>query len=224
MMMFQLDLFLRIFIAAICGATIGYERTVRLKSAGIRTHILVAAASALFLIISKYGFNDILHETNISLDPSRIGAQVVSGISFIGAGTILIRNQNVNGLTTAAGIWITSGIGMALGSGLYFIGIVSTILIVIIQYVFREDMLFKSIRLSESIKVHIQADYSQDIQNKITKIFLYHHVRNIQIHILKIDKDTITMNVIGKVSIRRSFEHNRLLEDLIQHDEIQMVR
>ena len=72
--------------------------------------------------------------------------------------------------------------------------------------------------------MHIQADYSQDIQNKITKIFLYHHVRNIQIHILKIDKDTITMNVIGKVSIRRSFEHNRLLEDLIQHDEIQMVR
>ena len=74
-----------------------------------------------------------MHETNISLDPSRIGAQVVSGISFIGAGTILIRNQNVNGLTTAAGIWITSGIGMALGSGLYFIGIVSTILIVIIN-------------------------------------------------------------------------------------------
>ena len=105
-MLFQLDLFLRIFVAAVCGSVMGYERAQRMKAAGVRTHILVSAASALFIIISKYSFDDLLGQTNIALDPSRVAAQVVSGISFIGAGTILIRNSNINGLTTAAGLWI----------------------------------------------------------------------------------------------------------------------
>ena len=168
-MLFQLDLFLRIFLAVLCGAIIGYERSQRLKAAGIRTHILVSAASALFIIISKYGFNDILNYSNVELDPSRVAAQVVSGISFIGAGTILIKNQNINGLTTAAGLWITSGVGMALGSGLYFIGILSAILIVIIQYFLRENFIYEKIVKKERIQVNIEAYYSnylkQDIYN-----------------------------------------------------------
>lgn len=223
-MLFQLDLLLRICVATLCGAMIGFERTQRLKAAGIRTHILVASASALFLIVSKYGFNDILNQNHISFDPSRIGAQVVSGISFIGAGTILVRNQNVNGLTTAAGIWITSGIGMALGSGLYFIGIVSTLLIVIVQYFFRDDKLFKSIRMSEAIKVHIKAEYAKDIKNEITQTFLYHHVKQVEIHIMKIDETTISLNVIGKVPVRRKYNHNDLLEALIHQKHILSVR
>ncbi|MCD8916235.1 MgtC/SapB family protein [Staphylococcus simulans] len=223
-MLFQLDLLLRIVIAALCGATIGYERTQRLKAAGIRTHILVAAASALFLIVSKYGFNDILAQNNISFDPSRIGAQVVSGISFIGAGTILIRHQSINGLTTAAGIWITSGIGMALGSGLYFIGIVSTILIVTIQYFLRNDRLFSSLHMSEAIKVLIQAEYTNTIQQEITQTFISHHVKQVQIQILKIDNETITLNVTGKIMVRKHYNHNDLLEDLIHQKAILSVR
>ena len=147
-MLFQLDLFLRIFVAAVCGSVMGYERAQRMKAAGVRTHILVSAASALFIIISKYSFDDLLGQTNIALDPSRVAAQVVSGISFIGAGTILIRNSNINGLTTAAGLWIMSGIGMALGAGMYFIGIVTTILIVIIQYFMRARFLHEIITVS----------------------------------------------------------------------------
>ncbi|MGV3129099.1 MgtC/SapB family protein [Staphylococcus simulans] len=223
-MLFQLDLLLRIVIAAFCGATIGDERTQRLKAAGIRTHILVAAASALFLIVSKYGFNDILAQNNISFDPSRIGAQVVSGISFIGAGTILIRHQSINGLTTAAGIWITSGIGMALGSGLYFIGIVSTILIVTIQYFLRNDRLFSSLHMSEAIKVLIQAEYTNTIQQEITQTFISHHVKQVQIRILKIDNETITLNVTGKIMVRKHYNHNDLLEDLIHQKAILSVR
>ncbi|WP_114602909.1 MgtC/SapB family protein [Staphylococcus sp. EZ-P03] len=223
-MLFQLDLLLRIVIAAFCGATIGYERTQRLKAAGIRTHILVAAASALFLIVSKYGFNDILAQNNISFDPSRIGAQVVSGISFIGAGTILIRHQSINGLTTAAGIWITSGIGMALGSGLYFIGIVSTVLIVTIQYFLRNDRLFSSLHMSEAIKVLIQAEYTNTIQQEITQTFISHHVKQVQIQILKIDNETITLNVTGKIMVRKHYNHNDLLEDLIHQKAILSVR
>lgn len=223
-MLFQLDLLLRIVIAAFCGATIGYERTQRLKAAGIRTHILVAAASALFLIVSKYGFNDILAQDNISFDPSRIGAQVVSGISFIGAGTILIRHQSINGLTTAAGIWITSGIGMALGSGLYFIGIVSTVLIVTIQYFLRNDRLFSSLHMSEAIKVLIQAEYTNTIQQEITQTFISHHIKQVQIQILKIDNETITLNVTGKIMVRKHYNHNDLLEDLIHQKAILSVR
>lgn len=101
----ELDWLLRIVVAAFCGALIGYERAIQRKSAGVRTHIVVAIASALFMIVSKYGFTDLLSMHDIALDPSRIAAQIVTGISFIGAGTILVRKEQVSGLTTAAGVW-----------------------------------------------------------------------------------------------------------------------
>lgn len=97
------------------------------KSAGIRTHMVVAVAPALFMLVSKYGFFDLLSLHDISLDPSRIAAQIVTGISFIGAGTILVRREQISGLTTAAGVWATAAIGMAVGAGMYVIGIVSTV-------------------------------------------------------------------------------------------------
>lgn len=84
----ELDWLLRILVAAFCGALIGYERAIQRKTAGVRTHIVVAIASALFMIVSKYGFTDLLNMHDLSLDPSRIAAQIVTGISFIGAGTI----------------------------------------------------------------------------------------------------------------------------------------
>ncbi|WP_369942324.1 MgtC/SapB family protein [Ligilactobacillus faecis] len=108
---------------------IGFERKRKVKDAGIRTHSLIALGAALVMIVSKYGFFDLLSLTksNWSLDPSRIAAQVVSGIGFLGAGTILNRhNRIIDGLTTAAGIWVTGGIGLAFGSGLYSIGLIST--------------------------------------------------------------------------------------------------
>ena len=123
----ELDWLLRILVAALCGTAIGYERATQRKSAGIRTHMVVAVASALFMLVSKYGFFDLLSLHDISLDPSRIAAQIVTGISFIGAGTILVRREQISGLTTAAGVWATAAIGMAVGAGMYVIGIVSTV-------------------------------------------------------------------------------------------------
>ncbi|MCI1348438.1 MAG: MgtC/SapB family protein, partial [Pediococcus pentosaceus] len=133
----------RLVIAAICGAFIGYERSARLKNAGIRTHIIVALGAALTMLISKYGFYDLLQSRGIGLDPSRIAAQIISGISFIGAGTILVRGEGVNGLTTAAGVWATAAVGMAIGSGLYFIGFTAAVLIVASQYLFRDNIMLK---------------------------------------------------------------------------------
>lgn len=123
------DFILRIFVAGLMGALIGLEREYRAKEAGYRTHFLVSMGSALLMIVSQYGFDTLLGETGIGLDPSRIAAQVVTGIGFIGAGTIIINKQIVRGLTTAAGVWVTSGIGLAIGAGMYVLGICATFLV-----------------------------------------------------------------------------------------------
>src|SRR5690625_3986291 len=121
---------IRLVLAGALGAVVGVEREKRFKEAGFRTHFLVAVGSALAMIVSKYGFFDVLGE-NITLDPSRIAASIVSGVGFLGAGTILVERQSIRGLTTAAGLWAVAGIGMTIGSGLYIIGISDTVLVLL---------------------------------------------------------------------------------------------
>lgn len=125
------DFMLRLLIAGAMGVCIGVEREYRAKEAGYRTHFLVALGSALLMIVSQYGFSDVLAADLVRLDPSRIAAQVVSGIGFIGAGTIILQKQIVRGLTTAAGVWATSGIGLAIGAGMYGVGIAATVLVLL---------------------------------------------------------------------------------------------
>ena len=115
------NLILRIFIAGMLGGLIGFEREVRAKEAGLRTHFLVALGSALFMIISQYAFSG-------RFDASRVAAQVVSGIGFIGAGVIIFQRNVVRGVTTAAGLWVAAAIGLACGASLYDIAIASTLL------------------------------------------------------------------------------------------------
>jgi len=126
------EFILRILVAAVLGGLIGLEREYREKAAGFRTHFLVALGSALFMILSQFGFETAITDLpNVSLDPSRIASQVVTGIGFIGAGTIMLTKNSVRGLTTAAGIWVTAAIGLACGSGLYALAIVSTAFVLI---------------------------------------------------------------------------------------------
>lgn len=126
-----IDFIIRLFVAAILGTIIGLEREYRAKEAGYRTHFLVSLGSALIMIVSQHGFSEILGQPGIGLDPSRIAAQVVTGIGFIGAGTIILNKQIVRGLTTAAGIWATSGIGLCIGAGMYTLGLSATALTLI---------------------------------------------------------------------------------------------
>ena len=114
----------RLALAAALGMVIGVERTYRAKTAGIRTHFLVALGSALFMIVSRYGFDG-------AGDPGRVAAQIVSGIGFLGAGTIIMQKHVVHGLTTAAGMWVAAGIGMASAAGLYVVAVISTVLALI---------------------------------------------------------------------------------------------
>ena len=124
---------IRITLAALCGGIIGYEREKRLKNAGIRTHILVSMSAALMMVISKYGFNDVLSNTGIGIDASRVAASVVSAIGFLGAGVIFVRKENTIGVTTAAGLWSTVGLGLAIGAGMYVTGTVFTFMVLAIQ-------------------------------------------------------------------------------------------
>ncbi len=127
----EVELLLRILVAAILGGLIGLEREYRAKEAGFRTHFLVAMGSALFMIVSAYGFSDAMNDDLQRWDVSRVASQVVSGIGFIGAGTIIFhKSENVvRGLTTAAGLWVTAAIGLACGGGLYMLSIGCTVLV-----------------------------------------------------------------------------------------------
>lgn len=126
------DFFIRIIIAGVLAGFIGLEREMNSKEAGFRTHFLVGVGSALLMVVSKYGFNDVLYSSGFKLDPSRVAAQVVSGISFLGAGTIFLEKKVVKGLTTAAGIWTTAAIGLAVGAGMYLVGILSTLIVLVV--------------------------------------------------------------------------------------------
>ena len=132
----NLEFFIRIVLAAILGALVGLERSKRQKEAGVRTHCIIACASAVFMILSKYAFVDLVGVDDLrGADPARIAAQVVSGISFLGAGVIFKNGNSIRGLTTAAGMWGTAAVGMAIGAGMYWVGLIEAAVLVGIQIV-----------------------------------------------------------------------------------------
>ena len=130
------EITIRLVVASLFGAVIGIERERKDWAAGMRTHMMVCVGSALAMLVSAYGFFDILQAENVNLDPSRIAAQVISGIGFIGAGTILFLKQGIiRGLTTASGLWTVAAIGLAVGGGMYYAGGIATALAVTILWV-----------------------------------------------------------------------------------------
>ena len=128
----NIELLSRLVLAALLGSVIGFERERLNWAAGLRTHMLVCVGSSLIMLVSAFGFADVLGEKNVVLDPSRVAAQVVSGIGFLGAGSILLRGEIVRGPTTAASLWSAAGIGLAVGGGMYTAAIGATIIILII--------------------------------------------------------------------------------------------
>lgn len=161
-----MEFIFRVFVAALLGGMIGFEREYRAKEAGLRTHFLVAMGSALFMIVSQYGFDAVLG-TSITLDPSRVAAQVVSGIGFIGAGTIIFQKHVIKGLTTAAGLWVTSAIGLACGSGLYLLSVASTLLVLLCL----ETIFFILMRIgSRTISVTISTTEREKIKKVVNQL------------------------------------------------------
>lgn len=125
-------------VAGVCGALIGFERSRRQKDAGIRTHMIVALGAALAMIVSKYGFFDLLQYEGLRADASRIASNVITGVGFLGAGVIFVKDVSIKGLTTAAGIWTTASVGLAIGAGMYTVAIGASIIMIVFQLVFHK--------------------------------------------------------------------------------------
>lgn len=162
----------RIVVATLCGALIGFERSKRLKEAGVRTHSVVALASAVFMIISKYAFIDMTGGIfgAKEADPSRIASTIVTGIGFLGAGAIFRTGNLVKGLTTAAGIFATAAVGMAVGSGLYVIGIFATALILLVHFIMHKVQLGRDKAVFCELTIKINDDNNRlEILNDFAK-------------------------------------------------------
>lgn len=202
------DFILRLFVAGVLGAIIGLDREYRAKEAGYRTHFLVSLGSALIMIVSQYGFQDIIQENSVALDPSRVAAQVVSGIGFIGAGTIIIQKQFVRGLTTAAGIWATAGIGLACGAGMYGISFAATVLTLVGLEVL--SIIFKSIGMKSSLVVFSTTD--KDIIKKLIPVFSQHGYLLGSYELKKLNHtDTDTYLVSLVIKAKKSTDENPLV-------------
>jgi len=128
--------FVELGSAFLLSGAIGLEREIRHKSAGLRTYTVVGTTAALFLLISKYGFTNVLAKDLVVLDPSRVAAQIVTGIGFIGGGLIFVQGDRVNGLTTAATVWLVTGVGMACGAGLPLLALAVTFAYFVVAFVF----------------------------------------------------------------------------------------
>ena len=162
-------IFLRLFLAVVFGGLVGLEREVNNHPAGLRTNVLVSLGSALIMLISIYGF-DSLSPDNKQFDPQRMPAQVISGIGFLGAGTILRHGFTVTGLTTAASLWVVSGIGLAVGAGFYFGATITTFFVLIsLMILARLDQLVVKKRHLVQIQVHVidQPGMLAEIASKI---------------------------------------------------------
>ncbi|MBQ9115669.1 MAG: MgtC/SapB family protein [Clostridia bacterium] len=167
----QLEYLLRILIACLCGGMIGIERTLRQKDAGFRTHVIVALGASLMMVVSKYGFADSL-AAGYDPAPERIASNIITGISFLGAGMIFVRGSNIKGLTTAAGVWSTAAVAMAIGAGMYITGIVASIIIVIIQVLFHTfligfDKVLANDRVTELV---LRADNDPELLSEVKEL------------------------------------------------------
>ncbi|SDO40208.1 putative Mg2+ transporter-C (MgtC) family protein [Paenibacillus sp. yr247] len=161
---------LRILLALLCGGLIGFEREWSRHAAGFRTHILVCLGSAALMLLSIYGFSQFVAEANVRLDPTRLAAQVISGIGFLGAGAIMRNGNVITGLTTAASIWIVAAIGLCLGAGFYYVASLSTALVLISLFVFSKwERKLLHRRSHHEVVIHVV--YNSGIIEDIMNIF-----------------------------------------------------
>lgn len=152
----ELYCLVNVLVAVILGFAIGYERKLRYKEAGIRTHTIVCAGSALMMVVSKYGFG------GEQADAARVAAQIVAGVGFLGAGIIVYRKHEVHGLTTAAGVWATAGVGMAAGAGLYIIAAGATVILIGVQCIFHIKCKFFQTKKYFQVKICFVSDGSDN--------------------------------------------------------------
>lgn len=200
---------LRLAVACLCGACVGFERSRRFKDAGVRTHVMVTLGAALIMIVSKYGFQDIPALEMMKVDASRVASNVVTGVGFLGAGVIFFKGTSIKGLTTAAGIWTTAGIGLALGSGMYFVGIASAVIMIIAQFFLH--------RVLKSVDSYSTSEMSVSLQQEpgvIDEFKTQLEKENLVIQTCKIIKNAEEGTVTLKATVR--MPHDMEFEDVVR--------
>lgn len=222
----ELIWFIRVIIAGICGITIGFERKNRAKEAGIRTHCIIACAAALMMIVSKYGFFDLIKMgmydgVEVKLDPSRVASCIITGVGFLGAGMIFVQKQTIKGLTTAAGMWATAGIGMAIGSGLYIIGILVTALIVFAQILLHKNNKFLTNPHYKTL--HIYNVDKKGYQEEIRELFLSKNIISEDVEIFA-DKEKGTFNYLFTIELSNEISEEKLIESIEYNCAIETMR
>ncbi len=205
---------LRILIAAILGFIVGVERTHRQKEAGFRTHVIVSLGAALVMVVSKYGFTDMIAQ-GVDVDPTRIASNIVTGIGFLGAGVIFVRDASIRGLTTAAGLWATAAIGMAVGAGMYAVGVFVTLLIVLVQFI-----LHHMNRLDSSVvhSVSMRLRYSPQGMGVLRDQLAAHKMHIEQLQVEKKADDVLECTF--EVRMPRNTAYDELLFLLDKNDDI----
>ena len=212
-LLLSMEFIFRVFVAALLGGIIGFEREYRAKEAGLRTHFLVAMGSALFMILSQFGFESQLGMPTISLDPSRIASQVVTGIGFIGAGTIIFQKHVIKGLTTAAGLWVTSAIGLTCGSGMYLLAVTATLLVLLCL----ETIYFVLLRFgSRNISVTISTAERENINRVINR--LRHD--NVSMDSYEMKKQDGLYTVSMELKVKRNNYRNQIIEFMDKFDGV----
>ena len=221
----NLDFILRIMVACICGAFIGFERSKRYKEAGIRTHIIVCCGAALMMIVSKYSFADLTSAAGSNFngvrgaDSARIAAQVVSGISFLGAGVIFKHGSAVRGLTTAAGLWATAGIGLAIGAGMYPVGIFAAILVAFVQVLMHKFVVGADSLASSHLTFTIRSE--GDLQETMEAYIGDHTMQISDTKIVYHDDGFITYDFI--LRLPRDISVTELARFLRSHGEVRSI-
>lgn len=204
----NLEFFVRLLLSAALGALVGLERSKRQKEAGVRTHCIIACTSALFMILSKYAFMDLVDISGIrGADPARIAAQVVSGISFLGAGVIFKNGNSIRGLTTAAGMWGTAAVGMAIGAGMYWVGFIEAAILVAIQIILHRFPVGADALTTQEILVEMSD--TQEMQDKFDEL-------------LKKHRGQVTESSLTREEGYLRMEITAKLEPPISHDEALM--
>jgi len=213
----------RLFMAALMGGLIGWERELNHSPAGFRTHILVSVGSALIMLISIYGFSDFVHLPHFTFDPSRISAQVVSGIGFLGAGTILRQGVTVSGLTTAASLWVVAAVGLSTGAGYYFPAVITT-LIVFIGLIIRRwlDRIFWNKKTRAVLEV-----WTDDASRLSEMVTIIGRSKSVSIKKLRIEEDreneskvTFTIKIKGTSLDADLLEELNQLEGIIRVEQV----
>ncbi len=215
----NLEFLIRLLLSAALGALVGLERSKRQKEAGVRTHCIIACTSALFMILSKYAFVDVTSIDGLrGADPARIAAQVVSGISFLGAGVIFKNGNSIRGLTTAAGMWGTAAVGMAVGAGMYWLGLIEAAILVAIQIILHRFPVGADALTTQEIVVEM-ADIPE-LQAQFDTLLAAHHGQVVESSLSR-EEGYLRMEITAK--LEPPISHEEALSFLKTNDGVRRM-